>query len=110
MSTLFPFFNRRPSQGKSILPQGGNADIIQEAQREILRQARRSYNLHEIGIAASIVIGTVAGGLALSDHLTEAGITAATGGGFIAYSAQLHKETQEKLEELLKSLKEVSKG
>jgi hypothetical protein len=43
-------------------------------------------------------------------RITTYWITAATGGGIIACSAQLHKDSQEKLAELLESLEALSKG
>jgi nicotinamide mononucleotide (NMN) deamidase PncC len=106
MSTRFPFFHPRRDQQKQIPPQNGNSDIIEAAQREILRQARRSHNLHEIGVAASLVFGIVTGGLALAEQIPAAGVTAITGAGFITYSSQMNKDAQEKLEDLLKRLQE----
>ncbi len=110
MSTPLSFLNRRPSRQKASPPKSGNADIIEAAQREILRQARRSFNLHEIGVATSTVLGILAGGLVLADRVPEAGATAATGAGFLTYSAQMNKDAQEKLKELLANLNEVSRN
>lgn len=110
MSTPLSFLNRRPSRQQASPSKSGNAEIIEAAQREILRQARRSFNLHEIGVATSIVLGIVAGGLVLANRAPEAGATAITGAGFLTYSAQMSKDAQEKLGELLASLNEVSKN
>jgi hypothetical protein len=109
MSTPLSFLNRKSSRQKASPPTSGNADIILDAQREILRQARRSFNLHEIGISTSIMLGIVAGGLVIADRIPEAGATAITGAGFLTYSAQANKEAQEKLGDLLESLKETAK-
>lgn len=108
MSAHFLNFNRKPSGKRSTLPKEGNPEIIEAAQREILRQARRSFNLHEIGVAASLVFGLVTGALALTDHIPAAGATAATGFGFITYSAQMNKDAQEKLGDLLDGLEKIS--
>lgn len=109
MSTPLSFLNRRLSRQKASPPKSGNAEIIEAAQREVLRQARRSFNLHEMGIAASIMLSVVASGLVLAKRLPEAGATAVTGVGFVTYSAQMNKDAQEKLKELLATLNEVSK-
>lgn len=108
MSAHFLNFNRKPSRKRSTFPQQGNPEIIEAAQREILRQARRSFNLHEIGVAASLVFGLVTSALALTDHIPAAGATAATGFGFITYSAQMNRDAQEKLGDLLETLKQLS--
>lgn len=102
--------NRNLFSPKPIFPEGKNSEIIREAQREIIRQARHSYDLYAVGIAASTLLSITAGVLVLTNRLPEAGATALTGIGIVTYSNQAHKDSQEKLSELLESLKEVSKG
>jgi hypothetical protein len=54
-------------------------DVEIEGLREILRQARRSFDLQFIAIASSMCIGIMAGGLMLANRTTEGSMTAAAG-------------------------------
>ncbi|WNZ24157.1 hypothetical protein HJG54_15695 [Leptolyngbya sp. NK1-12] len=111
MSIRFPFFNRKPFIQKPTPPiQGQSKTIQEEAWRETLRQARHSYNLYALGVVATTILSITASALVLTNRLTEAGLTAATGFGFITYSAQMNKESQEKLQELQERLQKPPKG
>lgn len=103
-------FNRRPFRPKPVFPKGSNSEIIREIQREIIRQARYSYDLYAFGIVASTVLGIISGALVLTNRLPEAGATAITSVSIVTYSAQAHKDSQERLGKLMENLKEVSKG
>lgn len=108
MSAHFLNFNRNPSGKRSTLPKEGNPEIIEAAQREILRQAQWSFNLYFVTIAASTVIGAIGGGLLLGGHTTEGALTAAAGFGSSACCVQMGKDSQEKLELLLERLENLS--
>ncbi len=107
MSNRFGKFNPNPFGKKPLSPQDRDGDriIMRAGQREIIRQAQLSFDLHAIGIAISMLLGLATGVLALTERLPEAGATAAAA-GIVTYSAQSHKEAQEKLEDLLKSLRD----
>lgn len=98
--------SQSPASETLALRQNNSDGIIQAAQGEILRQARRSFNLYVIGIGVSTLLSVAAGGLALAGRIPEAGATMATGLGLTTYSARINKDAQEKLAELIESLTE----
>lgn len=112
----FPFLHPmrfpRKSAEKTLRHLHPNPDkeIANAAKREILRQARRSFDFYSIAIGASTIISIIGGGLILSDHAPEGALTAATSFGSIAYCAQMNKDAQEKLEALMERLEKISEG
>ncbi len=85
-----------------------NNDIMNATHREILRQIKHSFNLYALAIATSLSIGAFGGGLLLSGKTTEGAVTAIGGIGVSAICSQLSKESQEKLELLLKRLEDFA--
>lgn len=99
--------NHRSTPGSRTDPSTGElglGHLATEAQREMLRQARWSFNLYFVAIAASTLIGVVGGGLLLSGKTTEGVVTTAAGLGAGTYCSQLSKDSQEKLAILLERL------
>jgi hypothetical protein len=85
-----------------------NDDIVNATHQEILRQIRHSFNLYTIAITTSLAIGAFGGGLLLSGKTTEGAVTAIGGIGVSAICSQLSKESQERLELLLKRLEDFA--
>lgn len=110
MSDRFGKFNPNPFAKKRLPRQeeDRNRIIMRAGQREIIRQAKISFDLHVVGISISMLLSLTTGILALTQRLPEAGATAAAA-GIVTYSAQSHKDAQEKLEDLLKSLRDGGK-
>lgn len=82
-------------------------ELAHAVNQEILRQARRSFDLYCMSVAASTAVSIIGGGLILADYTNEGALTAATGFGSIAYSSQMYKDAQEKLEDLLEQIQRI---
>jgi hypothetical protein len=79
-------------------------EIEMETLREILRQARQSFNLHLVAMSASVSIGLIGGGILLLGKTTEGTVTAGAGMISSTLCAQVHKDSQRKLEMLTERL------
>ncbi len=83
-------------------------NLKEEIIRELLRQARHSYNL-ALGVTAASALMTLCGvGLLYIDKVSEASLTAS--GGFLGTltSIQFAKESKEELEEIMEKLLDES--
>ncbi|WP_244837726.1 TRADD-N-associated membrane domain-containing protein [Brasilonema bromeliae] len=72
---------------------------------EHLRQARQTFNLSVVAVAASLGISVIGAGLLISGKASEGSVTTATGLISTTLCSQIAKESGEKLEELREDLK-----
>jgi hypothetical protein len=72
---------------------------------EHLRQARQTFDLSVVAIAASLGVSVIGAGLLVSGKAPEGNVTTATGLISTTLCSQIAKESSEKLEELKEDLK-----
>ncbi|MEH2182352.1 TRADD-N-associated membrane domain-containing protein [Nostoc sp.] len=78
----------------------------QEIIRERVRQARYSFNLALIATGLSACISLVGAGLLLSGKVPEGTVTAAGGMAASVRCTQLAKDTNDRLDKILRELKD----
>ncbi len=83
-----------------------NSEIEVSIAQERLRQARYSFNLALIATALSAFISLVGAGLLLSGKVPEGTVTAAGGMAASVRCIQLAKDTNDRLDNILPSLKD----
>jgi hypothetical protein len=85
-------------------------DIELDAYKEMLRQARQTFNMHCFGVIICVVL-TAGGGYAFlsSGRTVEGAITGGAGTGAIAYFSKLArdsiKDSERKLNKIVKQIK-----
>lgn len=94
------------ASGKFISPLNPYLEVEIEAMREILRQARQSFNLQTIAIASSIGIGVFGGVLMLANKTPE-GLMAVTAGLLSSGTCTQIKTSQDRLALLVEKLENL---
>lgn len=82
-------------------------EITVEAYRELLRQTRQTFNCQVFSIVVSIVVLLVGCGLPFVGYPTEGVLMAIAGGGTSGFCNRLAKESQRKLERLVREVKSL---
>jgi hypothetical protein len=83
--------------------------VEMDAYRELLRQARQTFNVHLVTITVSVGVSLTGCFLMASGKAMEGTVSAVTGSGAAAYLCQVarisNRESSKKLEKLVKEVK-----
>jgi len=94
----------RPS-GFNDSHSGAYLKMMLDVSHEHLRQARQTFNLSVVAVAASLGISVIGAVLLVSGKVSEGSVTTSTGLVSANLCSQMVKESSEKLEKLEEDLK-----
>ncbi|MEM6451682.1 MAG: hypothetical protein AAF703_15350 [Cyanobacteria bacterium P01_D01_bin.105] len=82
-------------------------EITIDVYRELVRQTRQTFNIHLFSTAASIMIILIGCALPFVGHPIAGVLLAVAGGGTTSFCSQLAKQSQHRLENLLREVKQL---
>ena len=82
-------------------------EITIDVYRELVRQTRQTFNVHLFSTGASIVVILIGCALPFVGHPIAGVLLAVAGGGTTSLCSQLAKESQHRLENLLREVKQL---